>query len=183
MKRNCNVITLLKLCVDEDLHDFTVSLIVPLNSLLPCSLLTVCSDLPGSVVLCCKLILRSCKTLCTQKFLEPAKFRSIILSEAPWSKDLGVCLPRQLMSSSWCCRCYNYTSQMHVRSNFIGGLCCWADLDRQERNQCRAAMQKPEWSLVQAHQDSRTLEGKSSVDFHQWEPCSVQTREVVWGIA
>lgn len=69
VKGTHDFIILLK-TLSKDLHIFTVKLILPVYFLILCSLLPASCDLPESALLCCKLILQRCKSLCTQKLLD-----------------------------------------------------------------------------------------------------------------
>lgn len=194
MKGNYNFITLLKLCLDEDLHVFTVRLL-PLNFLMPCSLLTTWCDLPVSVLLCCKLILQSCKTLCTQTFLDTSQipFNNPswgTMSWRPWSllafsENLDSrenTAYVQLVSSFWCCRCYEYTSRMYlptIKPHWMAAL--EGSPGQKKKTQCQVAVQAIQWSLVEAHQDIQKVRPLflSIIEDHALSKHS----RIVWGIA
>lgn len=187
MKGNYNFITLLKLCLDEDLHVFTVRLL-PLNFLIPCSLLTTWCDLPVSVLLCCKLILQSCKTSCTQTFLDSSQipFNNPswgTMSWRPWSllafsenlDSLGNTVYVQLVSSFWCCRWYEYTSQMYlptIKPHWTDG-CTGGQPWTEEENPVPSCCTSN--TVITCWGSPGHSKGKTSVHFHHRGPCSVQT--------
>lgn len=142
-----------------------------------------------SVLLCCKLILQSCKTLCTQKFLDTSQipFNNPswdTMSWRPWSllafsENLDS-LGNKSMYSWWVLSDVVDVMNIHhgciYHQTSLDG-CTGGQPWTKEKTQCQVAIQTTPWSLVEFHKDSQTLEGKSSLHFHHRGPCSVQTQE------
>lgn len=172
---------------------FTVRLRLPLNSLIPCSLLTAWCDLPVSVLSCCKHILQICKTLCTQKFLYTGQipFNNPswdTMSWRPWSllafsENLDS-LGNKPMYSRWVLS--GVEGVMNIHHGFIYHQTLWNGCTEgqpwmKEKTQCQAAIQATHYHLSRLSRTVKLQKVRAPCVFITEDHALSKHRRIVWG--